>query len=1044
MPGELNFPVVGIGASAGGIEAMEGFFKGVPSDAGLAVVIVTHLSPERESLLHEIIARYTTMPVIVANDGDRITIDTVFVMPANAILGIEDGKLSVRTPNSTRRERKPIDIFLSALAKDLGEYSAGIILSGGDGDGTLGIKAIKERGGLTLAQVADGHGPSHPDMPNSAISTGFVDFAVPVDQMGEKLVEFVRSFELLDGLVADNPRDIADASYKQARDDIYAILRNQSGHDFSGYKAKTFLRRVQRRMQVNQSSDIEAYVEILRQRPVEVNALFRDLLINVTNFFRDAEAFSALESQVIPKLFDGRGATDTIRIWVPGCATGEEVFSIAILMREHMATLSAVPRVQIFATDIDEHALSVARAARYPEALLESVSEDRKKRYFSFDGGSYLLSKEVRDLCVFSPHSVIKDPPFSRLDMVSCRNLLIYFGPDVQNQVIPIFHYSLKPGGYLFLGTAENVSQYSELFTPVEKKQRIFRRNEDNGSIARLPIALSGLRPAYLNPSSPVRSAVGGMALRQAVEGQVLDRFSPPHVVVSREGDIVFYSARTGKYFEAPAGAPNRQLLVLARKSLRLDLRSTFREAIETDRPVMREGLSVEDERGQVQTVTVTIEPLPRAGGEEPLYLVVFADTGRPISREEALERSSFHAGGDSLRLETELRETRDRLQSLVEEYETALEELKSSNEELVSVNEELQSTNEELEASKEELQSLNEELHTVNAELNGKIEALDSASSDLQNLFESTQIATVFLDRQLVIRSFTPAVSTVFNILPGDKGRPLTDLSSRLIFSTLAEDVQYVFSTGRSLERRIGHSENDVHFLVRLVPYTNSGLHIEGVVVTFVDVTTLTRAEAHQGVLIAELNHRVKNMLTIVTAIAEQTYKSTPDPLPFKTAFLARLHAMARSYELLSRQNWTEASIEKLIGQEVAPFGEGRVSLDGPDIRLGPREALSLGMVIHELATNAAKYGALSIETGMINLTWSQTSVDKPINLDWHERGGPKVVMPTRRGLGLKLVERELSYNLGGAATIDFNSDGLKVGLEFQKNSLAESEVAE
>jgi two-component system CheB/CheR fusion protein len=1044
MANVAKFPIVGIGASAGGIEALEGFFKGVPVDSGLAYVIVTHLSPERESLLHEIVGRYTNLPVNVASDGDKVIVDSVVVLPANAILGIEDGRLCITRPNAARRERKPIDIFLSALAKDRGEYAAGIILSGGDGDGTLGIKAIKERGGLTLAQVADGYGPSHPDMPNSAISTGFVDFAIPVDQMGEKLVDFARSFELLDGLVADNRPDITDESYRQARDDIYAILRNQSGHDFSGYKTKTFLRRVQRRIQVNQSSDIEAYVEVLRQQPAEVNALFRDLLINVTNFFRDADAFAALETMVIPKLFDGRGASHTIRIWVPGCATGEEVFSIAILMREHMTKLSAVPRVQIFATDIDEHALSVARAARYPEALLESVSDDRKKRFFTFDGGSYLLSKEVRDLCVFSPHSVIKDPPFSRLDLVSCRNLLIYFGPDVQNQVIPIFHYSLKPGGYLFLGTAENVSQYSELFTSVEKKQRIFRRSEDNGSVTRLPIALSGLRPSYLNPSSPVRSSVGGMALRQTVEGQVLDRFAPPHVVASREGDIVFYSSRTGKYLEAPAGAPNRQLLVLARKSLRLDLRSAFRDAIETDRQIVREGLSVEDERGQVQTVTVTIEPLPRASGEEPLYLVLFADTGRPISREEAMERSSHGADGDSVHLEAELRETRERLQSLVEEYETALEELKSSNEELVSVNEELQSTNEELEASKEELQSLNEELHTVNSELSGKIDALDSASSDLQNLFESTQIATVFLDTHLVIRSFTPAVSTVFNILPGDKGRPLTDLSSRLKFATLAEDVRHVFSTGQMVERQIAHAEKDVHFLARLAPYTNSDLKIEGVVVTFVDVTSLTRAEAHQRVLIAELNHRVKNMLTIVTAIAEQTYKSTPESVAFKTAFLARLHAMARSYELLSRQNWTEASIEKLIGQEIAPFGDGRVSLHGPDIRLQPRQALSLGMVIHELATNAAKYGALSIDTGTIDLTWSQAGKDTPIILDWQERGGPVVTTPTKQGLGLKLVDREMSYNLNGAATVDFHAEGLKVGLRFDNLGRAEVDLAE
>jgi two-component system CheB/CheR fusion protein len=416
MRNVMNFPVVGIGASAGGIEALEGFFKGIPANPGVAFIVVTHLSPERESVLHEIIARYTDLPVAVAANGSEILVDTVSVLPANAILGVADGRLLVSKPSAGRRERKPIDIFFSALAQDLGEYSVGIVLSGGDGDGTLGVKAIKERGGLTLAQVPDGHGPSHPDMPKSAISTGLVDFAVPVDQMGEKLVDFARSFGLLEELAEETP-DESDRRIDLARQELYDILRNQSGHDFSGYKTKTFLRRVQRRMQVTQAIDIESYVDVLREQPNEVNLLFRDLLINVTNFFRDADAFAALQDQVIPKLFEGRGATDTIRIWVPGCATGEEVFSIAILMREHMATLSAVPRVQLFATDIDEHALSIARTARYPEALLDSVSEERKKRFFTFDGGSYVLSKEVRDLCVFSPHSVIKDPPFSRLDM---------------------------------------------------------------------------------------------------------------------------------------------------------------------------------------------------------------------------------------------------------------------------------------------------------------------------------------------------------------------------------------------------------------------------------------------------------------------------------------------------------------------------------------------------------------------------------------------------------------------------------------------------
>ncbi|MGO8039609.1 CheR family methyltransferase [Rhizobium leguminosarum] len=1027
-----NFPIVGIGASAGGVEALEGFFKGVPAKSGLAYVVVTHLSPARESLLHEIIARYTDMSVSVAADGDEVQVDTVNVLPANAILGIDGGRLRIHRPDPGRRERKPIDIFLSALAADRREYSAGVILSGGDGDGTLGIKAIKERGGITFAQVADGHGPSHPDMPNSAISTGFVDFAIPVDQMGGRLVEFARGFEVLDQLAVKADPDNGDQAIRHASQEIYAILRNQSGHDFSGYKTKTFLRRVQRRMLVTQSADIETYIELLREQPIEIKALFRDLLINVTNFFRDAEAFAALGEKVIPKLFDGRGATDSVRIWIPGCATGEEVYSIAILMREHMETLSAVPRVQIFATDIDEHALSVARGARYPEALLDSVSDSRKKRFFTFDGGSYVVSKDVRDICVFSPHSVIKDPPFSKLDMVSCRNLLIYFGADVQNQVIPIFHYSLRPGGFLFLGTAENISQFSELFTPIEKKQRIFRRGENTGSTIKLPLSLSGLRQAHISPAMPRRSPTGNGGVRQLVEGQILDRFAPPHVVANSEGDVVFYSSRTGKYLEAPAGAPSRQLLVMARKSLRLDLRSAFRDAIDKDRQVVREGVPLEDDRGEVQTVTITIEPLPRSRGEAPLYLVVFTDTGITLSRDEVLDRSSLNAEGSSLRLEAELRQTRERLQSLVEEYETALEELKSSNEELVSLNEELQSTNEELEASKEELQSLNEELHTVNGELSGKVEALDSASSDLQNLFESTQVATVFLDRQLVIRSFTPAVSSIFSVLPGDKGRPLTDLSSKLDFPTLAEDVHQVFSTGQLCERSVRHAEKNAHFLARLLPYTNVDQRIEGVVVTFVDVTGLTQAEAHHRVLIAELNHRVKNMLAVVTAIAEQTYKSSPEPGKFKQAFLARIHAMARSYELLSRENWTEASVRELVLQEVAPFGDGRVLLHVPNVHLKPRPALSLGMVIHELVTNAAKYGALSVPAGHVDIAWAQSDEGRHMRLDWREQNGPPVEAPTHRGLGLKLVEREVGYSLHGSAKIRFEPDGLNVSLRF------------
>ncbi|WP_292529212.1 CheR family methyltransferase, partial [Mesorhizobium sp.] len=483
-----RFPIVGVGASAGGIPAMEGLFKGITGRPGMAFVIVTHLSPGRESLLHEVVGRYTQMPVVVVEDGTTVLSDHVYVMPQNVVLTIERGVLHLRPSNVLSRERKPIDIFFGALAEDQGEYAVGVILSGGDSDGTLGAKAIKEHGGLTVAQASDGYGPRNPDMPKSAISSGLIDIAAPAEEIGAKLEGFARSFDMLNGVAGDGEHEAAELG--RLRDEIYGILQGQSGHDFSGYKTKTFLRRIKRRMQIAQLNSIAAYVEWLKKDPREVMDLFRDLLINVTDFFRDPDAFKVLEDKVIPQLFEGKTASDAVRIWVPGCATGEEVFSIGMLLREHMETLSVVPRVQIFATDIDEPALTVARAARYPAALLQGVSPERKQRFFSSDGESYVLANEVRELCVFSPHSIVRDPPFSRMDMVSCRNLLIYFGSNIQNRVVPIFHYALKPGGYLFLGTSESVGQHDDLFATVDKKQRIFQAREHASPHIRLPMLI--------------------------------------------------------------------------------------------------------------------------------------------------------------------------------------------------------------------------------------------------------------------------------------------------------------------------------------------------------------------------------------------------------------------------------------------------------------------------------------------------------------------------------------------------------------------------
>jgi two-component system CheB/CheR fusion protein len=1034
MSNQARFPIVGIGASAGGVEAIEGFFRGVPEAPGLAFVIVTHLSPSRESLLHEIVARYTHLTVSVAADGQHVKRDSVYVLPADAILSIENGCLRIQAQDPVLRQRKPIDIFFSSLAQDLGDLSAGVVLSGGDSDGTLGLKAIKERGGLTFAQTKNGFGPNHPDMPDSAIMTGVVDFALPAEEMGSKLVDFARSSVVLDGIALVSDDDGTAQQLDAARQEICAVLRSQIGHDFNGYKTKTFMRRVQRRMHVTQVTTLDAYIALLQRTPEESGALFRDLLISVTNFFRDAEAFERLRTDVVPKLFEGRSAGDTIRVWVPGCATGEEVFSIAILLREHIdGLLASAPRVQIFATDIDERALGVARIARYPKQLLEEVSEERRGRFFVFDGGSYTVVKEVRDLCVFSSHSVIKDPPFSRMDLVSCRNLLIYFGGEIQNQVIPTFHYALRPEGYLFLGTSENIGKFDELFTSIEKKHRIFKRRAGNSSHLRLPMTVSSIRPGDTAELTPRRAQIGGAALRQIVEGQVIERFAPPHVVVNQDGDVVYFSARTGKFIEQASGIPTRQILTMARRGLRLDLRSVFREAVESGQTAYREGVALEEDGGRVQLVNLTVEPLSNNAKGEPLFLILFGTQGPILSREDALNRAHVAHDGTTLQIERELRETRDRLQSMIEEYETALEELKSSNEELVSVNEEFQSTNEELEASKEEMVSLNEELQTVNGELNRKLDALDHANTDLQNLFDSTSVATVFLDKNFLIRSFTPAMSEVFNILPGDRGRPMTDLSSRLNLPGLTDDIKRVFANNAVIERRADRDDQSAHYLVRVVPYLDSDRRTAGVVITFVNVTGMTRAEARQQVLIAELQHRTRNMLAVVQSIARETLGQSA-PLE---AFNNRLAALGRLQGLLGKASSEFVDLTEIIHLEVDTFGglqANNVTIAGPSVHLNLEYVHAIALAIHELATNAMKYGALKQPEGRLQIRWQVDEQENGLSslvLEWRESELSVPPDSSKRGYGRQLIEQALAFTLRAKTELKFGADGIFCRIE-------------
>lgn len=1016
--------VVGVGASAGGIDALSHLFGAVPSQCGMAFVVVTHLNPDRESLLHTVLAQKTGMQVRVAQNGERVEADTVYVMPERVFLLMKDGRLQLTERTQGSREHKPIDIFFSSLAEDQKENAAAIVLSGGDGDGTLGVKVIKEMGGVTFAQVADGNPLLNPEMPQSAIATGFVDFALPAAQMAEKLLEIHDGRATPDALVIS-----ADADHKAEPSEVQAaisrILLQQTGHDFSGYKSKTFFRRVARRMQVRQIGDLKEYGALLSRDEDEISALFSDLLISVTNFFRDTEAFKVLADKVIPQICENRNAKNPVRVWVPACTTGEEVYSLAILISEHLEENAITAPVQIFATDIDDPALAVARQGRYPEQLLRQVSKARLEKYFHRDGLSYVVCKKVREMCIFSPHNVISDPPFSRMDMVSCRNLLIYFGPELQRQVIPTFHYALKPDGYLFLGTSESISQYADLFRTVDKQSRIFQaieRPDRRWNPAGMMNRISDRREG-----STHEQGLSDIQLRHKVERHILEQHTPAHAVVREDGEIVFVSGGTGGLLELPRGAPSRHLLDMVPRDVRLELRAALRQVVDSRRATVRRDLSILTASGDLSRLNLTVEPLRGTGERDPLFIIFFepAEISAPDSGAGTTEDSRRSEAA-----ENEVREMRERLQSTIEEYETALEELKSSNEELVSVNEEAQSTNEELEASKEEMQSLNEELNTINAELNGKIEELDRANADLRNLFESTQIATVFLDADLVIRNFTPAAAELFNLRAADLGRPLSELSSVSDYPELRDHIREVFQSGSIYEHRLSRSQTKTHYLVRITPYLGADETVEGAVVTLVDVTSLAQAEEHQKILIAELNHRVKNMLAVIITIVKTSLRGKDIPPDVLDTLINRLHGMARAYSLLSERSWTTVGIRDIIQAETEPFEQDRIHVSGPNVNLQPSQALAVSMVIHELVTNAIKYGALSNTRGTLEVRWNLTG--NRLTLEWRERDGPETSEPKRNGFGYVLIEGQVEQQLNGRLETKFDPKGLNLRMEF------------
>jgi two-component system, chemotaxis family, CheB/CheR fusion protein len=1012
-----SFPVVAIGASAGGIDALKHFLGKLPPDSGMSFVLIQHLSPDYRSNLPEVLSRFTKMPVVEAVDGEPVRPDTAHVIPAGAVLTLETDALKL-TSAPVQRPHNPIDQFFSSLAEALGPRAVGVVLSGYGDDGSLGVRAIHEHGGLVLAQGVDEHGPTAGEMPRHAVETGFVDAVLPVADMPERLADYAAALARL-GPEARGGEGVDDSTAET----LCELLRAEVGHDFQGYKRKTFGRRVRRRMLALKIGDPDAYIAHCRERPAELERLFDELLIGVTQFFRDPAAFEALAREVVPKLFDGKGADGAVRIWVPGCATGEEAFSLAILVREHMATLRVAPKVQIFATDIDERSLGIARAACYGKGSVGEISPDRLERFFRKEGEQWRLVKEVRDMCIFSTHNLVKNPPYSNLDLISCRNLLIYFDPDLQERLVPLFHYALNPGGYLFIGPSENITRNGELFQVIDKRHRIYRRRDTVRP--HLPSLMSALSPGGFGARRARPSARSRFDVSEAAERAVLDGFSPAYVVVDEAFDVVRFSARTSRYLETPAGAPERNLIALARRGLRLDLRAALQRTIKTGETVVQPRTMFEAEDG-VHAVELFVQRLTPTEQEPKLLLVVFRDVA-PIEAEVATELQGDNA--NAAQLELELRATRELLQTTVEEYETSSEDLRSSNVELMSLNEELQSSNEELETSKEELQSLNEELQTVNLEVHTKVEELDRANNDLKNLIESTQIATLFLDRDLRVGTFTPAVGRLLRLIPSDLGRPITDIAHDLPRVALDQVARTVIETDKPIEFEARSKADEADWVVRALPYKDADGLTSGVVLTFVDVTSLKSVD-RQKALVEELNHRVKNILSVVISIASQMARDAGSVKGFKTAFVARLKALANSNELLAARDWAGARLDELVSFELKPY-VGRteaVTMNGPELLLKPKAAVTLGLVLHEMCTNAAKYGALAGPGRQLAVTWTVEGVgeDAMLRLQWTESGGTGVKPPEKSGFGTRVINQSIEYELGGDIRVDFRPEGV------------------
>jgi two-component system CheB/CheR fusion protein len=842
-PNPKSFPIVGVGASAGGLEALEQFFKKVPAGSGLAFVIVQHLDPTQKGMLVELLQRKTPIRVLQITDGIAIEPNKIYVIPPNKDLSVLHGVLHLLEPAEPRGLRLPIDFFFRSLAADLQTLSIGVILSGMGSDGTLGAREIKEKGGAVFVQKPES--AKFDSMPVMAIDAGSADIVAPAEELPGKIIDYLKHLTL------PAPHDQKGVEENEsALAKVIILLRGQSGHDFSLYKKSTVCRRIERRMGLHQIGKISDYVRYLRENPQESDLLFKELLIGVTSFFRDPLVWDQLRDKVIPEVLAAHPQGGLLRAWTAGCSTGEEAYSLAIVFKEALEHVSrrANFSLKIFATDLDTDAIDRARIGNYPSTIASGVSAARLKEFFiKNDRGGYAVKKVIREMVTFAPQNLVMHAPFTKLDFLTCRNLLIYLDPEMQKKLIPLFHYSLNQSGILVLGSAETVGTATDLFTALEGKARIYRKLDTARRSQPIEFPSTFTRvPSEKNsgPSAPGGPTVPQSNLQGLADQLLLQHYSPAAVLVTPEGDILYISGKTGKYLEPAAGKANWNLFAMSRDGLVDALSEAFHKAVRLKHVVNLENVTVGTD-GETQLVDITIQPLSTPESLEGMVMVVFtavvARSNSVVGRPSKTDRN----GGVRLTaMAREVQQAHEELRVARDERQTSEEELKSTNEELQSMNEELQSTNEELTTSKEEMQSMNEELQTVNHELQSKVAELSMTSDDMKNLLNSTDIATLFLDSELMVRRFTTQTANIIKLIPGDVGRPITDIVTTLDYPDMAKDAKAVLRTKALIERQISTGD-DRWFTVRIMPYRAQENKIAGVVITFADITIAKKLEA-------------------------------------------------------------------------------------------------------------------------------------------------------------------------------------------------------